>query len=293
MLLANAMRATTGSTLEETRPWPSFLWTARDDDAIAADRELRGRVHALEQQLRELESQNRSLQQYALLGTMTAGVLHDLAAPVACVTGHLEMLTMGPLTASQREDVEAMGRGADRLRALTALLLSFLRRGGGRQRPVRLSDIVARALGVCSYVLARKSIDVAQRVPADLPRVPGDAPLLEGVVINLVDNAVRAMHSGGILRIEGRVASGGVELLISDDGEGIEPERLQKLFRPLTEAQPDGEGHGIGLAFARQVIDQHDGALTAESARGQGTTFCVWLPEAPAEHASPRRGKAG
>lgn len=279
MLLAQALEATPRSTTESGTLWPSFL---RPAAAGLAAENARQRLHikALEKTVARLESQAESLHQFALLGTMTAGILHDLAAPLTCVAGHLELLCMGDVAPAQRTNVEAMGRGVDRLRALTALLLSFLRRGGGPHRLLRLGDIVERALAICSFAIMKKSISVVRLIPEDLPPVRGDAPLLEGVVINLVDNAVRATSPGGHLRLEARRASGGVELLVADDGSGIDPEILQRLFEPLSTSRPN-DGHGIGLAFARQVLEQHGGALTVDTVRGRGTTFFVWLPEAP------------
>jgi signal transduction histidine kinase len=188
---------------------------------------------------------------------------------------------MGEVTPAQRSSVEAMGRGIDRLRALTALLLSFLRRGGGPHRPLRLEDVVERALAICDFVIMKKSISVVRLIPEDLPPIRGDAPLLEGVVINLVDNAVRAMSLGGHLRLEARSASGGVELLVADDGKGIDPGIMERLFEPLTTSRPNSDGHGIGLAFAREVLERHGGALTVDTVRGKGTTVFVWLPETP------------
>jgi len=280
MLLAQALEATARSTTESGTLWPSFLRPA-SAGLVAENARQRRRVQALEKTVAQLESQVRSLHQFALLGTMTAEILHDLAAPLTCVAGHRGLLCMGEVSPAHRANAEAMGRGIDRLRALTALLLSFLRRGGGPHRPLRLEDVVERALAICAFVIMKKSISVVRLIPEDLPPIRGDAPLIEGVVINLVHNAVRAMSLGGHLRLEARRASGGVELLVADDGKGIDPEIMERLFEPLTTSRPNSDGRGIGLAFAREVLEQHGGALTVDTVRGKGTTFFVWLPETP------------
>jgi signal transduction histidine kinase len=112
------------------------------------------------------------------------------------------------------------------------------------------------------------------------PRVTADSELIAQASANLVTNAIHAMPGGGTLVVASRrAASGGVEIRVADQGVGIPPENLDKIFRLYYTTKT--EGSGIGLAMVYRIVQMHDGRIDVESTVGKGTTVTLTLPAAP------------
>jgi signal transduction histidine kinase len=141
---------------------------------------------------------------------------------------------------------------------------------------VRLLRPEARASGV---TLRR------QRVGDPMPQLRIDAERMKQVVINLVRNAIEAMPDGGVVTIESGLLDGRAQMVVSDDGPGL-PEGLD-VFQLFVTTKP--KGTGLGLSIAQQVVLEHGGEITARSETGQGATFVVSLPTAPADEGRQER----
>ncbi len=110
---------------------------------------------------------------------------------------------------------------------------------------------------------------------------------LQRALLNLVQNALDAMPSGGTLTLSGQSTATQVQLSIQDTGSGIPAERLQQIFEPLYTTKPGGTG--LGLYIVQEIVTAHGGQVTVQSRPGQGTTFTITLPRAPADTATPLR----
>ncbi|WP_168929792.1 HAMP domain-containing sensor histidine kinase [Nocardioides sp. GY 10127] len=226
-------------------------------------------------------------------GNLIATVSHELKNPLAAITGHLEILEDEDLPRHVQTSVHSIGRAARRLvRVVDDLLL--LGRVGDPDYPVASRPVDLRALmddvwAISSVGAVRKRL-VVENQPGTEPVVAqGDPEELERVLSNLVSNAVKYSGEGG--RVSTRLFTEGSECVVEiiDTGLGIAEEDRARLFteffrstNPEALAQP---GTGLGLSIVARIVERHHGAIEVESELGQGSTFRVRLPSAPA----PRR----
>jgi PAS domain S-box-containing protein len=281
------------------RGLPHVLYAARD---ITERR-------AAEAQRSELERQLRQAQKMEAIGQLTGGIAHDFNNILTSVIGWQAMAqeraeAIGD-AALQRQ--LAQGRlAAERARDLVAQMLAFARRQRGERRPVALAPLVRRTLGLlratlpATLTLHTEGLDA----PAadDGPHVLADPVQLEQVLFNLCINARDAMPGGGRLEVRlaapaeaprwhcascrARPAGGAwVRMAVQDDGEGIAPALVERIFDPFFSTKAPGSGSGMGLAMVHGIVHDHGGHLVLHTAPGAGACFEVWLPRAGADAA--------
>jgi two-component system sensor histidine kinase KdpD len=213
---------------------------------------------------------------------LLAAVSHDLRTPLAGIKAAVSTLRTPEVTwtpADQKDLLAAIEESADRLGAIIANLLdlSRLQTGGVTLalHEVGLDDVAVRA--VQGVPVERVHLDL----PDDLPPVRVDAGLLERVVANLVDNAVR--HTSGDVLVSVGLTAAGVALRVVDHGPGVDDASKPRLFEPFQRLgdAPAGEGVGLGLAVAKGLTEAMGGHLTASDTDGGGLTMTVELPAVP------------
>ncbi|BDG10130.1 ATP-binding response regulator [Anaeromyxobacter paludicola] len=249
----------------------------------------------------------------ASIGTLSAGVAHEINNPLSYLLANLDFVEQqlsgeGPALdrVSPSELVEALREsrdGARRIGEIVRGLRTFSRKdtaGARRGADVRTAaDAAVRMAQAQARPRARLVTDLRETAP-----VSATEHELAQVVLNLVMNAIQAIPEGAPERNEVRVTSrvhpgGRVELTIGDTGSGIAPEHLSRIFDPFFTTKPVGEGSGLGLAICHGLVDGMGGVISVESELGRGTTFTLDLPPATAEQtelplASPpgrRRGR--
>ena len=229
-------------------------------------------------------------------------VSHDLRTPIASAKAAVSSLRSRDLAWSERDQQEllaAADAALDRLTALVTNLLDLSRLQAGvlsvASQPVGLDDVVARALEQAD---AARAVDLD--VPETLPDVLADAGLLERVIANIVENALRYTPLTQPVRVAGSTHGSTVELRVIDRGPGIPPGDRDAVFAPFQRrddhATSSGAGVGLGLAIARGFLEAMHGTLTLDDTPGGGLTAVIALPTAPGTSAgSPDRllGAAG
>jgi signal transduction histidine kinase len=235
------------------------------------------------------QAQKRLLQseKLATIGQMAAGIAHELNTPLTYMMGNLELLELQELNPGQREMLSSIARGAERIKALAHRLLAFSRPAHEEMVPLVPNDVVERSLELCQYQISSGRVTLVKRLDPALPRVLGVSNQLEMALINLVVNAVHAMgQTGGTLTVSTRRWGDEVEIAVSDEGPGI-PERIRAaIFEPFVTTKPEGKGTGLGLSTVLMVVERHKGRIDYTTGEGQGTTFRITLPPAPAAEAS-------
>jgi two-component system sensor histidine kinase KdpD len=211
---------------------------------------------------------------------------HDLRTPLATAKAAVSSLRSSDVEWSAEAAAELVAtadRALDRLSALVINLLDMSRLQAGVlsvfPRVIGLDDAVSAALDEAA---PGQSVDVD--VPAELPEVLADPGLLERVVANLVQNALRYAPPGQLVRLAASSHAGRVELRVIDQGPGIPQRDLEAVFAPFQRRDDhptDGSGVGLGLAVARGFTEAMGGTLTAEDTPGGGLSMVVSLPEAP------------
>src|SRR5215470_9528394 len=235
---------------------------------------------------RAVESLLGYSQKLAALGRLTSGVTHEVKNPLNAMRIHLELLrarlapTGQPTRPDIAENLEVIAHEIQRLDRVVQGFLRFIRPQDLRLAPVDINAVLAEVARVARPGAAQAGIEIILEQGRALPRVTADSELIAQASANLVTNAIQAMPGGGTLVVTSRRAtSGGVEIRVTDQGVGIPPENLDKIFRLYFTTKPGGSG--IGLAMVYRIVQMHDGRVDVESTVGKGTTVTLTLPAAP------------
>ena len=166
------------------------------------------------------------------------------------------------------------------LKQIVASFSDFARMPAPRMQPVNLNQMAGEALKLFQPQLAQAGVTGSADLDPHLPPVAADPEQMERVLRNLILNAIDAMPQGGALTLTTRAREGGVELEVSDTGQGLTPEECARLFTPYYTTKTHGTG--LGLAIVQSVISDHHGRIAVESQPGKGTTFRIDLSTEPA-----------
>ncbi len=230
-----------------------------------------------------LERSARQAEKLAALGTLSAGLVHELNNPIGIISSRIELMLQEAeerrLPPQVREDLEVLHRHAQRVARIARGLLSFARQSPGDRRLLDLNQIVEETLLLMEKQVSKEGISVRRFLAPDLPPMEGDSNALQQVVLNLLTNARDAMGDGGEIRIEtGTVTGrpGWLRLVVSDNGPGIPLEHLPKIFDPFYTTK--AEGTGLGLSITYGIVREHQGTIDVQSQPGKGTTFVLAFP---------------
>ncbi|MGH0030080.1 MAG: ATP-binding protein [Myxococcota bacterium] len=267
--------------------------------SATAIRDLQGNVLGrvlVVRDLREVADLRRRLvtsARLAAVGELAAGIAHEINNPLAFVRSNLSQFdTLWKVVRSELPDHRAEHiaevltdveelvaeslEGVDRAAEIVKGVKSFAHAGSEKRELADLNQLLDDVLRMASPQL-RERVEVV-RDYADVPPIPCSSQPLRQVFLNLVMNASQAMEGQGTIRVATEHIEGGVAAIVEDDGCGIAPELIDRIFDPFFTTKPVGEGTGLGLGIAYQIIEQHRGKITVESQPGRGTVFRVHLP---------------
>ncbi|MFI5930767.1 ATP-binding protein [Actinoplanes sp. NPDC051494] len=243
---------------------------------VTADRAQRD---ALEQALAELRRSNTELEQFAGV------VSHDLAAPLAVVSGYLELLADNyhdNLDAQAHKWIDSATRAVGRVQGLIDALLSYARAGSEPCRRARadLGEVADQALMDLREVVGGAGATVS--VAAGLPRLAVDPTLIRQLLQNLIGNAVKYRRPDRPCRVEVAAApdADGWLVTVTDNGIGIAEADRERVFEMFTQVDGAKAGYGVGLSTCQRIVQRHGGRIRAEPAPGGGTRIAFTLPEA-------------
>lgn len=262
--------------------------------------------------IRPLEDQVRASQEQRLsaIGLLANGVAHEIHNPLASIRLALQSSLRGLADDSiEREELieylRLVDDQIDRCVSITQRLLRLSEPSAELAQPVAVRAAVDDVLALLAEEMHRAGVRCELRIAPPAARVLMDEGELRQVVVNLVQNAVRAMPGGGLLRIEGERVDGErvdgeradgamLRLAVTDTGVGIPPEQLPLIFLPFYSRRADGRrGTGLGLAICKGLVEQRGGAIRASSRPGEGSRFEVDLPDADAGSSPPgERGES-
>jgi len=234
--------------------------------------------------LKRLEEQLIQAEKLAAMGQMLAGVAHELNNPLTAILGVTELLReRAGADESTRRQLELTHRQARRAARIVQNLLEFSRPASPRKMPLDLNNLLERTLQLHEHSLRRNKVEVDFHLQADLPAVVGDANQLIQVFLNLVSNAehaIREVRDAGRIQIRTGHNGNQVAVTIQDDGVGILPEALPRIFDPFYTTKRPGGGTGLGLSICMSIIREHHGNIEAESLPAGGSAFTIYLPAA-------------
>lgn len=248
------------------------------------------------------EDRLTNMEKLASLGTLAAGVAHEINNPVAVILGFTEhLLDQTAEYPEVHETLKIIEEEGLKCKKIVENLLTFARSPEKTETSADISGILEQMLAVVQNTLLIKKIRMESNLAPNLPRVKGDPRELQQVFINLINNAMDAMKGGGLLKVDTRLSPDGKRAAIefTDTGNGIPKDSQAKIFDPFFTTKKVGEGTGLGLSVSYGIIKKFGGNIiftsypADEYPEKHGTTFTVYLPvtsETEAE-ASPREGE--
>jgi PAS domain S-box-containing protein len=278
--------------------------------AIVGLKDEQGQIYAYEIISRNvtgrkaLEDRFINMEKLASIGTLAAGVAHEINNPIAVILGFTEhLLEQTGNLPEVHETLAVIEEEGLKCKKIVENLLTFARTPERTESTTEINSVLARMLAVVQNTLLTKKIRLDSTLAPELPRVQGDPRELQQVFINLVNNAMDSMKGGGLLRVNTRLTGDGkrVALEFSDTGNGIPREHQAKIFDPFFTTKKVGEGTGLGLSMSYGIIAKFGGNIiftsypAEEYPEKHGTTFTVYLPvvsgpEAPADAPGPEGG---
>ncbi len=227
----------------------------------------------------------------ASIGELAAGVCHEINNPLSSVLGFSQLVLAEDLPQQVKADVQRIYEDALRASKIVQNLLYIARKRELRRQHISLTTILDRALDLKSYEFRTNNIEIIREWPSELPGTMVDEDQLLQVILNVTANAQQAMQaSNGGGHLIARVATVGnrLRISISDDGPGIPPEHLHRVFEPFFSTKEAGSGTGLGLSVCYRIIQQHGGDIWAETTPGRGATIQIELPIVGPEEAEAR-----
>lgn len=264
------------------------------------DRELRALLTALGLQLGQfverlrLEDQYRQSQKMEAVGTLAGGIAHDFNNMLTAIGGYCELAQIElPPQSPAVPHLLAVREGARRAAALVRQIMAFSRQQLPERQPLVLSAVVGEAMRLLRATIPA-TIEIQTRFEPDLPAVLADPTSIHQIVVNLCTNACHAMKGrSGRLNVavlpflvdeafaathRGLHAGPHVELVVEDNGIGMDADTVARIFEPFFTTKAPGEGTGLGLAVVHGIVQGHDGGIFVYSRPGEGTRFHVYFP---------------
>ena len=266
--------------------------------SVSFCKDISERIRAEKEQLK-IEAHLRETQKMESLGTLAGGIAHDFNNILGAIVGYAELTQIQCQEGSKLERyVSQISKAGNRAAELVKQILWFSRQGLEEKRPLEMSRVVKEALKLIEVTLPA-TIEIIKKIPPDLPPVLGNEIQIHQIVMNLCTNAYHAMKkSSGTLGVSlvieaiqeqdvgaysGLTSGHYIKLSVSDDGCGIPPEVMSRIFEPYFTTKAVGEGTGLGLSTVHGIIKDHGGCIQVHSEEGSGTTFNVLLPVVDAE----------
>lgn len=274
------------------------LWTQPDDSRHEMSELLAEHLEANRQLIERLREKERALQhadRLATLGRLVAGVAHEINNPLAFIKMNAELLSLmlnrhceqdspGLTEIQYKRPIEAIFRGVERIANIVSGLKFFARQEPREKTGVCLAKCLEDAWAlVKSNKELSSAVDMKVTIRPDL-MIYGNAQQLEQVVINLLHNALKAVHKGmrqqGCISVNAWQDAGELEwvvITVADNGCGITQSKMSKIFEPFYTSD-DENGTGLGLSIVQGIVQEHGGNIGVMSVVGQGTTFTIRLP---------------
>ncbi|TXD37523.1 HAMP domain-containing protein [Lujinxingia vulgaris] len=268
------------------RPLPSPSTRMGQDEVALLTAEFNTMALSLAERDARLRSQHAALlksERLATIGRMTSLITHELRNPLSSINLNVEMLAEAlqerGIDASDEEIrplLETVIEEVDRLRDITEEYLIYARLPSPKTQAENLDDIVQGLIDFHQWEWSQHGVEVVVIIDDTPLRVEADANQMRQALLNLIKNAVEASSPGDEVVVRVARVDGVARVAIEDQGEGIPPDGLERLFEPFFSTK--SQGTGLGLPMTQQIIEEHGGELSVESEVGRGTRFCFELP---------------
>ncbi len=263
-----------------------------------------GRLYAIVHYLKDVTAQRRIEQQLirtdklASLGTLVAGIAHEINNPLGIIAGYSEALldrAAAPALSAMKEFedfpdyLKTIHSEIFRCKGILKSLLEFARPSGGTFREIDINELIKEVLLLLQHRTAKLKHTLALDLDRDVPKIHADAGSLRQLLLNLLLNAIYFTPEGGSIFIKTEPDDSPeetrfpgcprrVRLSVTDTGSGIPDDLIERIFDPFFTTRPVGEGTGLGLTISHKIVEEHGGFIDVKSAPGKGASFIIMLP---------------
>ena len=247
-------------------------------------------------QLSKTQAEAAQREKMAVIGTLAAGINHEICNPLGIVRGQCEMFLLnfrdGLYNSKNREEmcniaVEIMNKvihETDRATSITKKLSGFAKPAKKvESEEISVEKEADEVLALIGHDLQLNNIEFSKNFASDFPLIFADRRQIQEVLFNIIRNAAQAMDKkSGKIDLMGTKANGSAIIKISDNGSGIPADKMGQIFNPFFTTKEPGKGTGLGLFIVRQVVERNKGSIAVDSKEGMGTTFTLTFPTSEA-----------
>jgi hypothetical protein len=236
----------------------------------------------MQRELKEINEEKSRLESVEITKNLAAGIAHEIKNPINTVGLIVDYLqtNLSPDVPEKRYEFYKLSENLKKeIKRINKIVEGFLR----LTKPTvysfaleNLNELVREGVSTLEPEMAKNGVKAGLQLDPDLPLVRADGDKLAQAISNLLLNAVEALPRGGEITAATRLVDGRAVVSISDNGIGIPPENIAKIFNPYFTTKK--QGFGLGLSIAQDIVHKHEGKLTVSSERGRGTQFVVYLP---------------
>lgn len=253
-----------------------------EDVIVSHSRDLTGQL-AIEEQLARQREQVFQSEKMSALGSLLAGVAHELNNPLSVVVGHAMMLSEESTDPDVLRQTKKIGDAAERCSRIVRTFLTMARHEPVRRAPLDIGDLVETAVEVARYGNPGRNVKIDIALENDVPRICADHDQITQAIVNLIINAEQAIEESGIgdrISVSAGKDPGedSLRLVVEDNGPGIPSDIRGRVFEPFFTTKGVGRGTGIGLAVCHRVIAAHSGRIEIDDVQPTGTRFSITLP---------------
>ncbi len=242
-------------------------------------------------EFKRIQEQLTHAQKMESIGQLIAGIAHEINTPMGIILGYVQLLLEeGDSNSQAYNDLKIVEKQTRICKKIVSDLLRFSRRTASTMSPLNINDTIEDVLSVVEHTFSIDQVSLVRRLDPDLPAIVGDKEKIKQAIINLVNNAFDAISGEGMITISTHYYVKLDEIVISvlDTGEGIQPEKIDKIFDPFYTTKPVGKGTGLGLSVTFGIIQEHNGKIEVKSPPSsernkegkitKGTLFIIHLP---------------
>lgn len=247
---------------------------------------LAGAISQMSFRLSEQRDTIRHTDRLGTIGTLAAGVAHELGTPLNVVSGRAGLIATGKLSAEEvAASAHTIKSETERMTIIIRQLLDFARQTTAVFRPIEMGEIVMSTCDMMKPMATHADVKLITHIPDDPLFISGDAAQLKQVITNLIRNAIQAMPDGGVSMADLFTDDlQNVCLQVTDTGVGMKSEDVNRVFEPFFTTKDVGQGTGLGLSIAYGIVAEHGGEIKVNSQVGVGTTFrIVFPPSSPSQ----------
>lgn len=279
--------------------WMSAQLRAAREEITNAAQLLERRVEEKTAELRHAQQQMIQAEKLTSLGKLAAVVAHEVNNPLSGILTYARLMRkwvdrgddLQSHATDMHDSLTVIESESRRCGEIVRNLLTFARVSPMNVTEFDVNKVVHQTLKIVEHKLDLANIAVHLELASELPKIRGDAGQIEQLLIALVMNAIDAMPHEGNLQIATRASDDGGTIVINvaDDGTGIAPDVLTRLFDPFVTTKEEGKGVGLGLAISRSIVERHSGRIAVESELGRGTKFIIEIPAVAAPASIPQQ----